>query len=118
MYNVVGAGKGQMQARKAVRALAWGMNSRPQFLYTFYIHPGPLIDSFECGKEDLTMELVEIAKDLVANLGFPIFCVVMMYVEMGKEREAHKNESNSWVEALNNNTLVMQKLLDRMEARE
>lgn len=63
------------------------------------------------------MEVVEIAKELIANLGFPIFCVVMMYIEMGKEREAHKSESTAWVEALNNNTLVMQKLLDRMEAR-
>lgn len=45
------------------------------------------------------MEIVEVAKELIANLGFPIF----------------KAESEHWVEALNNNTLVLQKLLDRME---
>lgn len=60
------------------------------------------------------MEFIEIAKELIANLGFPIFCVVVMYIETGKEREAHKEESAHWVEALNNNTLVLQKLLDRM----
>lgn len=62
------------------------------------------------------MEFVEVARELIANLGFPIFCVVVMFVEMEKERDAHKAESAAWVEALNNNTLVMQKLLDKMEA--
>ena len=64
------------------------------------------------------MDIIGIVKELVANMGFPIACVVMMYVEMGKEREAHKAESEKWVEAVNNNTLVLQKLLDKMEGVE
>ena len=60
------------------------------------------------------MDFIQIAKELIANVGFPIFCVVVMFIEMEKEREAHKAESSEWVKALNNNTLVMQKLLDKM----
>ena len=61
------------------------------------------------------MEFIELARELIANVGFPIFCVVLMFREMEQEREAHKVESAAWTEALNNNTLVIQKLLDRME---
>lgn len=62
------------------------------------------------------MELVEVAKELVANLGFPIFCVVVMFREMEKEREAHQKESAAWVDAVNRNTIVMEKILTRIEA--
>lgn len=61
------------------------------------------------------MDIVELATSLVANLGFPIFCVVIMFREMEKEREAHKNESESWVAAINNNTIVMEKILGKLE---
>ena len=57
------------------------------------------------------MEVVENAADLVANLGFPIFFAVLMFREMERERAAHKEESDKWVEALNRNTVVMEKIL-------
>lgn len=103
-----------MQARKAVQALAWGAKFPGPFPYATDDTPG-VVDTY-CRKEEMEMEFVEVARELIANLGFPIFCVVVMFVEMEKEREAHKAESAAWVEALNNNTLVMQKLLDKMEA--
>ena len=61
------------------------------------------------------MEVVDIARDLVANLGFPIFCAVLMFREMEQERTAHKEESDKWVEAINRNTVVMEKILTRLE---
>lgn len=61
------------------------------------------------------MDVVEVAKEIVANLGFPIFCVVIMFREMEKEREAHKAESDAWVDALNRNTIVMEKILTKLE---
>ena len=52
---------------------------------------------------------------LISNVGFPIFACIMMFKSMEKEQENHKQESEKWTEALNNNTLVMKQLLDRLE---
>ena len=61
------------------------------------------------------MEFVEVLKDVISNVGFPIACACMMFWEMEQERKAHKEESSTWVEALNRNTSVMEKILDRLE---
>ena len=52
---------------------------------------------------------------LISNVGFPIFACIMMFKSMEKEQENHKQESEKWTEALNNNTMVMKQLLDRLE---
>lgn len=58
-------------------------------------------------------EVVQIVTNLISNVGFPIACVVAMFYMQNKEREAHKAESTAWVEALNRNTDVMQKVLEK-----
>lgn len=63
------------------------------------------------------MELVEILKDLISNVGFPIACACLMFWEMEQERKAHKEESATWVEALNRNTAVMEKIIDKLEEK-
>ena len=50
---------------------------------------------------------------IISNMGFPIACVCVMFMQMEKERESHKLESEKWVEAINNNTKVMEKVLER-----
>lgn len=57
---------------------------------------------------------IDIVSQVVANLGFPIACVIVMFVMWNKEREDHKTEADKWVQAINNNTLVMEKLLERL----
>lgn len=57
----------------------------------------------------------EVITQLVANLGFPIACVVAMFWMWNKEREAHKEESDKWIEAINNNTRVMEKVLTKLD---
>lgn len=52
---------------------------------------------------------------LIGSLGFPIVCCIYLFVYMNKEREAHKQELDTIKDALNNNTLVLQKLIDRMD---
>jgi hypothetical protein len=52
---------------------------------------------------------------LISNVGFPIFACIMIYKAMEKEREDHKEESEKWVQALNNNTNVMKTFISRME---
>lgn len=63
---------------------------------------------------------------LIGSVGFPIACCIAMgyYVheETNKQREQiseiekrHSDEMNSITTALNNNTLALQKLTDRLE---
>ena len=57
---------------------------------------------------------IDIMSQVVSNLGFPIACVIVMFFMWNKEREDHKTEADKWIEAINNNTLVMEKLLERL----
>lgn len=59
------------------------------------------------------MEMMDQLVSLISNVGFPIFACIMMFKSMEKEQENHKEESDKWVEALNNNTNVMKELLNR-----
>ena len=74
---------------------------------------------------------------IVQTVGFPIACAVAMFILLHQEQKSHKEESekltetinelkltfNSSIadesrkttEAINNNTLVMQKLIDKLE---
>lgn len=52
--------------------------------------------------------------NIVSNVGFPIACVIVMFVQMEKVRESHKAESEKWIEAINNNTKVMEKVLEKV----
>lgn len=47
---------------------------------------------------------------LISNVGFPIACVCYLFYSQQKEREAHAIESKAWVDALDRNTQVMERL--------
>lgn len=51
----------------------------------------------------------------ISTLGFPIVMCGAMFWYMIKEKDAHKAEMDSVTEALNNNTLILQKLCDRLD---
>ena len=62
---------------------------------------------------------------LIGSLGFPIVCCIIMFRSIEKERETnstqreldrqeHKEEMQKITEALQNNTIVMQKLTDTL----
>lgn len=53
----------------------------------------------------------------ISQIGFPIACTIAMFYLLEKEREEHKSESEKWTEAINNNTKMMEKVLDRLENR-
>ena len=74
---------------------------------------------------------------IIQTVGFPIACAVAMFIMLQNEQKAHKEESekltntisemkvafnnaiheqeSNITEAINNNTLVVQKLLDKLE---
>lgn len=74
---------------------------------------------------------------IIQTVGFPIACAVAMFMMLQSEQKAHKEESeklsqtitemkltfnnaiheqeSTIAEAINNNTLVIQKLIDKLE---
>lgn len=55
-------------------------------------------------------ETVQLITTLISNVGFPIACVCYLFYSQQKEREAHAIESKAWVDALDRNTQVMERL--------
>lgn len=55
-------------------------------------------------------EVLQIVSQLVSNLGFPIACVCVMFWQQNEERKNHAAESEKWVEALNRNTVAIERL--------
>lgn len=64
------------------------------------------------------MEWINEIVSIINQVGFPIACVVAMFWQMEKERKAHADESAAWVEALNRNTNVMERLLEAIKKEE
>lgn len=61
-------------------------------------------------------EVVQIISQLVSNLGFPIACVCVMFWQQNEERKTHAAESEKWVEALNRNTVAIERLCAKIGA--
>ena len=53
---------------------------------------------------------------LIGSLGFPIVCCIAMFSMLNKERDAHKEEMDKLNQTINNNTLALQALADRMDS--
>nr|DAO26668.1 MAG TPA: YvrJ protein family protein [Caudoviricetes sp.] len=52
---------------------------------------------------------------LVGTLGFPIVCCGALFWRMIKSDEQHKEEISKMSEALNNNTIAITRLTDKLE---
>lgn len=53
---------------------------------------------------------------LISTLGFPIgMCLIMCYY-IYKISDSHNEETAKFAEALNNNTVVLQKLCDKLDS--
>lgn len=51
---------------------------------------------------------------IVSTVGFPIAMCLILFWYIYQQQKAHKEEASKMSEALNNNTLVMQKLVDKL----
>ena len=58
---------------------------------------------------------VEGIVSLFSNLAVPVACLIVTFYLWNKEREDHKHEQKELTEAIANNTLVMQKLVDKLD---
>ena len=50
----------------------------------------------------------------IGSLGFPIAVCLICFWYINKREDSHKDEVTKLAEAINNNTLVMQKLVARL----
>ena len=57
---------------------------------------------------------IETIINLLSNFAFPVVCVVALFAMWYRETEKHESEMDKMTEALNNNTLAMQKLVDKL----
>ena len=62
------------------------------------------------------MDLTAIAQ-MISTVGFPIACCIIMFQALTKEQENHKQEMSAVTAALNNNTIALTKLSDRLERK-
>lgn len=52
---------------------------------------------------------------LISNIGFPVAVCLICFWYINKQSEEHKAEIDELTNALNNNTLVMQRLADSLK---
>lgn len=62
-----------------------------------------------------TVSLMTALGQLIDTVGFPIGCCVLLFWWIQRSEKQHKEEISKLSDAVNNNTLVVQKLLDRLE---
>lgn len=58
---------------------------------------------------------MELFVQLISNVGFPIACCIAMFYMMQKQGDRHAAEMNKLAAAIDNNTDVMQSMLQRLE---
>lgn len=58
---------------------------------------------------------INVIMQAIATVGFPIVMCVMLLWYVKQQSETHKEESKQFTEALNKNTLALQKLCDKLE---
>ena len=60
------------------------------------------------------MEMYAAIVQIITTVGFPIaMCIALLWYVVKKDAE-HKTETSQFVQALNSNTLVLQKLCDKL----
>ena len=59
--------------------------------------------------------VVDVIVNLFSNLAVPVACLIATFYLWNKEREDHKTEQKELSDAIHNNTLVIQKLIDKLD---
>lgn len=60
------------------------------------------------------METVQMLITAISTVGFPIVMCGALFWKMDKQDKEHKEEMNKSTEAINNNTVVLQKLMQML----
>lgn len=57
---------------------------------------------------------INVIVQLVSSLGFPIACCIAMFWQNNKLNESHKAEVSKLNEAINNNTIALNHMIDKL----
>ena len=57
---------------------------------------------------------VNVITQLIGSLGFPIAACVALFYRMNKQDEQHKEEMTKITESLNNNTIALTRLSEKL----
>lgn len=60
-------------------------------------------------------QLLNTIPSLIGSIGFPIVCCIMMWRQMLTQQEQHKTEMEQVRDALNNNTIALNALINKLE---
>lgn len=63
------------------------------------------------------MEMNEVLT-AISTVGFPIVACAAMFWQMRESSRQHKEESDKWAEALNNNTVALTRLVDKLDGED
>ena len=63
------------------------------------------------------MDTLQTVINLIKDLGFPIAVCIAMFRLNNKQVEQHKEEMSKVTDALNNNTLALTELRDRLDKK-
>lgn len=58
---------------------------------------------------------VGMVTQFISNVGFPIAACIVCFWYMDKQETRHKQETDKLADSINNNTAVMQELLNKLE---
>lgn len=61
------------------------------------------------------MDTVNMITQIISTTGFPIACCIALFYYMTKQTEQHKQEMDKLNESINNNTIALNKLAERMK---
>lgn len=64
------------------------------------------------------MEWIQAITQLFSSLGVPVACLAVTFYLWYRETENHKEEIHNLTEVLNNNTMAIQKLADKLDVKE
>ena len=53
--------------------------------------------------------------DIISSVGFPIACCIAMFLQQNKMSENHKNEMSEMKSAIDNNTIALTKLIEKLK---
>lgn len=60
------------------------------------------------------MDTLNVLSNLIGTIGFPCVMSILLLNRMSKQDELHKEEISKLSEALNNNTVVIEKLNEKL----
>lgn len=60
----------------------------------------------------------EVVQTFITSVGFPIAMSLLLFWYVKEQNTSHKDEIKNLSEAVNNNTLILQKLVDLLDRKE